>query len=75
MGTVLAQRLFQDDVLGCSGQVGFGRTRIHHAAGGEWLRNVYAAPFGYFYMVGDWTRVLDGMVYTRDMTPSTPATR
>ena len=44
-------------------------------AGGEWLRNVYARPFGYFDLSGDWTRVLDGMVFTRDMTNSTLATR
>jgi erythromycin esterase len=45
------------------------------APGGEWLRNVFSRPFGYFDMAGDWTRVFDGMIYTRDMTPSTPATR
>ena len=44
-------------------------------AGGDWLKNVYARPFGYLDMTGDWTRVLDGMIYTRDMTPSTTATR
>jgi erythromycin esterase len=44
-------------------------------AGGEWLKDVYARPFGYLDLTGDWTRVLDGMVYTRDMTPSTRATR
>ena len=44
-------------------------------AGGEWLRSVYARPFGYGYMTGDWTRVLDGMVFTYDMVPSTPASR
>ncbi|HEX5872098.1 MAG TPA: erythromycin esterase family protein [Longimicrobium sp.] len=43
--------------------------------GGDWLKDVYAMPFGYGWMRGDWTRVLDGMVYTRDMTPSTRATR
>jgi erythromycin esterase len=45
------------------------------AAGSEWLKNTSSRPFGYFDMIGDWTSVLDGMVYTRDMTPSTPATR
>lgn len=45
------------------------------APGGEWLRSVYARPFGYFDLAGDWTRVLDGMIYTRDMTASTRATR
>jgi erythromycin esterase-like protein len=44
-------------------------------AGGDWLKDVYARPFGYSDMWGDWTRVLDGMIYTRDMTPSTKATR
>ncbi|MFL5384994.1 MAG: erythromycin esterase family protein [Longimicrobiaceae bacterium] len=44
-------------------------------AGGDWLKDVYARPFGYLDLTGDWTRVLDGMVYTRDMTPSTKATR
>jgi erythromycin esterase len=44
-------------------------------AGGEWLRDVYARPFGYGEVHGDWTRVLDGMIYTRDMVPSTLATR
>jgi erythromycin esterase len=44
-------------------------------AGGEWLRSVYARPFGYGDLTGDWTRVLDGMVFTYDMVPSTPATR
>jgi erythromycin esterase len=45
------------------------------APGGEWLHDVFSRPFGYSDMAGDWTRVLDGMIYTRDMTPSTPATR
>jgi erythromycin esterase len=40
--------------------------------GGEWLREVYARPFGYGDMRGDWTRVLDGMIFTHAMTPSTP---
>jgi erythromycin esterase len=44
-------------------------------AGGEWLKDVYAMPFGYGWLRGDWTAVLDGMVYIRDMTPSTRATR
>jgi erythromycin esterase len=44
-------------------------------AGGEWLKNMWARPFGYTDMQGDWTRVLDGMIYTRDMVPSTTATR
>ena len=44
-------------------------------AGGEWLRSVYARPFGYGDLTGDGTRVLDGMIFTYDMVPSTPATR
>jgi erythromycin esterase len=45
------------------------------AAGGEWLKSMWARPFGYMYLRGDWTRVLDGMIYTADMVPSTPASR
>lgn len=45
------------------------------AAGGEWLRGVWARPFGYTMMEGDWTRVFDGMIYTHTMTPSTLSTR
>ncbi|HYR10765.1 MAG TPA: erythromycin esterase family protein [Longimicrobium sp.] len=45
------------------------------AAGGEWLRAAWARPFGYTYMRGDWTRVFDGMIWTQQMTPSTPASR
>lgn len=44
-------------------------------AGGEWLRNAWMRPFGYTYMRGDWTRVLDAMVYTHSMVPSTAASR
>lgn len=44
-------------------------------AGGEWLTDVYSRPFGYADHRGDWTAVLDGMVFTREMTPSTRATR
>ena len=43
--------------------------------GGEWLRNVFARPFFYTDYYGDWSAVFDGIVFTRDMTPSTPATR
>ncbi|HEX8671094.1 MAG TPA: erythromycin esterase family protein [Longimicrobium sp.] len=45
------------------------------AAGGEWLREVYSWPFGYQPLRGDWTSVFDGMVFTRQMTPNTPASR
>jgi erythromycin esterase len=44
-------------------------------AGGNWLHNTWMRPFGYGYMRGDWPRVLDGMVFTLSMTPSTAATR
>jgi erythromycin esterase len=44
-------------------------------AGGEWLRSVYSRPFGYGDLTGDWTRVFDGIVFTRYMTNSTLATR
>ena len=44
-------------------------------AGGEWLRDTWARPFGYSYMLGDWTRVFDGMIYTRSMTPSILSSR
>ena len=44
--------------------------------GGEWLRSpLVSGPLGYSPMSADWTRVLDGVMYTRVMTPSTPATR
>lgn len=39
--------------------------------GGEWLRDAVARPFNYTYLRGDWPRVLDGMFYTREMTPNT----
>jgi erythromycin esterase len=44
-------------------------------AGGEWLKDSWARPFGYLYLQGNWTSVLDGMIYTHAMTPSTLATR
>jgi erythromycin esterase len=41
------------------------------APGGEWLRRkLVARPLGYTDMQADWTRVVDGMVFTRTMTPS-----
>jgi erythromycin esterase len=39
--------------------------------GGEWLQDAVARPFNYVSLRGDWPRVLDGMFYTREMTPST----
>jgi erythromycin esterase len=44
-------------------------------AGGDWLKNAFTRPFGYQDLGGDWTRVLDGMIYTGEMVPSTPASR
>jgi erythromycin esterase len=40
------------------------------AAGGEWLTHSLMRPFGYSWFRGDWTEVLDGMFYTREMTTS-----
>jgi len=43
------------------------------AAGGEWLRGkLVARPLGYTDMQADWTRVLDGMMFIRTMTPREP---
>ncbi|HEX8830182.1 MAG TPA: erythromycin esterase family protein, partial [Longimicrobium sp.] len=61
----------------------FARTGHHNAfldfrnrpAGGDWLKNVFTRPFGYQDLGGDWTRVLDGMIYTGEMVPSTLAGR
>jgi erythromycin esterase len=44
-------------------------------AGGDWLKNVSSRPFGNQDLTGDWTRVLDGMIYTGEMVPSIPASR
>jgi erythromycin esterase len=44
-------------------------------AGGDWLKDVYSWPIGYQALRGDWTAVFDGMVFTRQMTPNTAATR
>jgi erythromycin esterase len=39
---------------------------------GAWLRSgIPARPLGYRLMRADWTQVLDGMVFTRKMYPST----
>ena len=45
------------------------------APAGGWLHDSWMRPFGYGYMRGDWPRVLDGVVYTRTMNPSTAASR
>lgn len=42
--------------------------------GGEWLSDAVTRPFGYGWLQGDWPRVLDGMFYTREMTPVTRST-
>lgn len=39
--------------------------------GGEWLQDAVSRPHNYTFLRGDWPRVLDGMFYTREMTPST----
>ncbi len=44
-------------------------------AGGDWLTDAYSWPIGYQALHGDWTAVFDGMVFTRQMTPNTAATR
>lgn len=42
--------------------------------GGSWLTGLLLArPFGYAYMRTSWPSHLDGMVFTRNMDPSTPA--
>jgi erythromycin esterase len=39
--------------------------------GGDWLRQpLISRPLGYTEMKGDWTQVLDGMMFTRVMEPS-----
>ncbi|NNG17504.1 MAG: erythromycin esterase family protein [Gemmatimonadales bacterium] len=46
------------------------------AANGDWLRQpIVARPLGYREMYADWTRFLDGMVFTKRMTPSTRVER
>jgi erythromycin esterase-like protein len=47
----------------------------HIAAGGEWLNYpIPARPLGYVVMDGTWPKIFDGLIYTREMTPSTPLT-
>jgi erythromycin esterase len=44
--------------------------------GGKWLREpLISRPLGYAEMKGNWTEVLDGMMFLREMTPRTPAER
>lgn len=45
------------------------------SAGGEWLRDVYTGAFGYQALKGNWANVFDGVVFTRQMIPSTAAPR
>ena len=41
---------------------------------GAWLSEPLESwPLGYLEMIADWTQVMDGLVYTRVMTPSTRA--
>lgn len=45
----------------------------HLKPGGEWLRTpLLAAPLGYMALRAEWPKILDGLVYTRVMEPSTP---
>jgi erythromycin esterase len=42
---------------------------------GAWLRErIESWPLGYMEMVADWTQIMDGVIYTRTMTPSTRVT-
>jgi erythromycin esterase len=42
--------------------------------GGHWLREpLISRPLGYTEMKGNWSEVLDGMMFIREMTPSTRA--
>ena len=44
--------------------------------GGQWLREpLITRPLGYTEMKGNWSEVLDGMMFIREMTPSTRAAR
>lgn len=48
----------------------------HPPRGGEWLRQpLISRPLGYAEMKADWTQVIDGMMFTRVMEPSTRAAR
>jgi len=43
----------------------------HITAGGDWLgEEMISRPFGYVEERGDWTKVLDGLMYIREMIPS-----
>ncbi len=43
----------------------------HIPAGGDWLREgMISRPFGYVEERGDWPKVLDGLMYIREMIPS-----
>jgi erythromycin esterase-like protein len=44
--------------------------------GGKWLRGpLISRPLGYTEMKGDWSEVLDGMMFIREMKPRTKAGR
>lgn len=48
----------------------------HLPAGAHWLRErMVSGPLGYSPQKADWTQILDGVMYTRTMRPSTRATR
>jgi erythromycin esterase len=43
---------------------------------GIWLRQrIFSRPLGYAPKLADWTSILDGMMFTREMSPSTGFTR
>jgi erythromycin esterase len=45
-------------------------------AGGEWLKEeISSRPLGYSNMVANWTRLMDGIMFTRTMEASEMATR
>ena len=40
---------------------------------GLWLQeDLVCRPFGYTNMMGDWTQLMDGIMYTKTMVPNTP---
>lgn len=63
------------DLEGLFSQAGYtnGFISFRNAeGGGQWLRNpLVSRPLGYVRVGADWSQVLDGMVYTQTMVPST----
>jgi erythromycin esterase len=47
----------------------------NRSPGGEWLNDVSTRAFGYQDLRGDWANVFDAIIFTRDMVPSTVASR